>query len=114
MILPPVTDQIPPTRSASGKRPNNPRRSQRLRSNRQARAPANGPRWSDAGRDGTTGGASRTSRRQSPAGGTGLSARSAIELLLLRLGVLLLDRLAQIFLHNRELCDHFFNAVAVH
>src|SRR5271156_3519103 len=114
MIWPPVTYQIPPMTSANGNSPNRPRRSQSLRLNGSVFAALIRARRSNGGRAGATGGASGLSPRSS---GTGLSAGSAIALLLPRIGGLriglLRDRLAQVFFDDGELCDHLFYGPAL-
>src|SRR5271168_3155742 len=112
MIRPPVTYQMPPIRSAIGNSPNKPQRVKRLWSSGNAFMPPNGVRLSGEGRAGATGGASRTPGVSPRSGGMGLSARSAITLLLLGIGgVFLLDRLAQVFFDDRKLRDHLFDGL---
>src|ERR1700675_3081279 len=101
--------------SASGSSANNPQRVQ-FRLDRSSFASVGGSLGCAPGAcvTGATGGASRTSGTSSRPDGTDLSARSAIALLPRRAaGGPLLDRLAQVFLHDRELRDHLFNGLAL-
>src|ERR1700683_659167 len=102
--------------SANGNSANKTQRSEPRRRIREAFSPAGGWRKSDRVCAGAAGGISRTSGASSRAR-TDLRARSDIFLFSSRARgtrIFMLDRLAQVFLHDRKLCDHLFNGLALH